>query len=113
MTLLEVIAQADVLRPNQIPAETKAGWVFEQEEGFAEMMGKEVKNPYPENTEMLIDNSYGVCYVWQLCARIDLANKDLELYAADRQIAEEVTAKAKAHYRRSHRGAESAWRAMK
>ena len=111
MTLLDVLSQADGLRPNTIPADVKAGWVYEQEMAFAEMMGAgEVINPYPENGELLIDNSYAVCYVWQLCARIDLSNKDLELYAADRQIAEEVTAKAMAHYRRSHRGEKTAWR---
>lgn len=106
MTLLDAIARADGIRPNSVPAEVKAGWVQEVEEIFCEMTGKESENKFPENRELLMDNGY----VFYVCAMIDLANKDTELYMIDRAKADEEIKAVRAAYRRAHSTAGSHWR---
>ena len=49
MKLYEAIARADMLRPNAIPEDIKASWIYELEGEFAEMMSVEIPaNQYPD-----------------------------------------------------------------
>lgn len=106
MTLLDAISRADGIRPNTIPAEVKAAWVQEVEDLYSEMTGMESENSFPKDRELLME--YG--YVWYVCAMIDLASKDTELYMIDRAKADEEIRAARAAYRRAHSTAGSHWR---
>lgn len=110
MTLLDVLSRADGIRPNEIPAEVKAAWVYELEAEFAEMMGKErPENPYPDNGELLMPDAYGSSYVWHVCKNIDAANKDMEVYALDSQVADQEKGRAMAWYRRNNESKRRVW----
>ena len=104
MKLLNAIKEADALRPNDIPDEHKAGWIFALEGDFAEMYGVDPPaNTFPQDCELLVEYPYDDLYVPYLCARIDHANEETNLYQADMAQANMLIARAKAHYRRHHR----------
>lgn len=106
MTLLDAIAQADGLRPNTIPADVKAQWVEEIEEIYAEMMGVETENGFPNNKELLLPRGH----VWHVCAMIDLANKDFEFYNVDKAKAEDEIKEERAKWRRVNPARRTVWR---
>lgn len=111
MTLVNAIARADGIRPNTIPAETKAAWVYELEAEFAESMGVEIpENPFPDDGELLMPDAYGSSYVWHVCKMISAANKDAEVYALDSQMAQKEKGRALAWYRRNHESKRRVWK---
>ena len=104
MNLLKAISTADVMRPNDVPDEHKAAWIFSLEGDFAEMMGVEPPaNTFPDDTTLLIPYPYDDLYASYLCAMIDHENEETDLYMNDMTVANNAIARAKAWYRRHNR----------
>lgn len=114
MTVREVIRRADLLRPNTLAGEDKARWLRATEAEYAETMGVPLPaNVWPEDQTLLMPEPHDTSYIYALCASIDLANAETELYANDHVIANAMLAEAKAWWRREHRPRPSGnWRAM-
>lgn len=111
MMLSDILARADGIRPNTIPAEVKAAWVYELEAEFAESMGLEIpESPFPDNGELLMPDAYSSSYVWHVCKNISAANKDTEVYALDSQVASQEKGRALAWYRRGHESKRRVWK---
>lgn len=101
MNIKKCIAMADELRPNTISDETKAGYLYKLESEIAEMMGVEVVyQEWPNESEMLMPFPHDDIYHLYLCAMIDYANQETNLYANDMQMANAAIRDAKAWYRR-------------
>lgn len=104
MTVRDAIKRADALRPNTLESEDKARWLRALEAEYAEVMGMELpENLWPEDQTLLMPAPHDEGYVWALCAYIDLANEENELYANDRITANSMTEAAKAWWRRHNR----------
>lgn len=114
MTLLEVIAQANELRPNAVADDRKAEWVNELEAVFADMLGEDAPVfAYPTDTYLLIEEPYQQVYVWYCAAMIDLAQQDTDLYQNDKAVADARIAEIKALHRRKNTPAFAGnWRTM-
>lgn len=103
MTLLTAIDKANQLRPNAFDDEMKAEWVMHLEGEIKEMMFRNrpddeyelPENPYPSDMELLMPFPHDGFYVPYLCAMIDEANEETELYQDDMTIA--TTAKNDAY----------------
>lgn len=107
MKLLEAIYNADNIRPNAIPNERKAAWIYELEGDFAEMMGVPVPvnsfNEAPDDVELLMPYPKDRCYELYVAAMIDHENQDMKLYNKDITLANAARDDACAWWRRNHR----------
>ena len=104
MTLLNAIAAADAMRPNDIPNDVKASWLYELEADLAEMMEIDApENPFPEDAQLLVSSPRDGFYALYLCAKIDHVLQDFDLYANDAAMADGAIAEFKAWYRRHNR----------
>ena len=106
MKLLDAIAMADKLRPNALENDIKARWLYELEGEIAELMDVEISpNPYPKDSEeeLLMPYPKDNIYSLYLCAMIDNALEDTQLYMNDMIVANNAIAEAKAWWRRHHR----------
>ena len=104
MFLLNALAAADSLRPNTVSDEMKAEWIEDLETQFAEV--QQVKPPqpsFPENKELLMPKPVDQVYIYWLCAMIDWAQLDLQLYQVDKAMFEEAHTFALAWWRRHNR----------
>lgn len=104
MTVKEAIRRADELRPNAIPEETKAAWLYEVEGELAEMMDlPDPENKWPEeDEELLMPYPKDGMYYLYLCAMIDLANEETNLYQNDMAIAQAAVNEARAWWWRNN-----------
>lgn len=103
MTVREAIKRADALRPNTLAGEDKAKWLRALEAEYAEVMGVELPvSAWPEDQALLMPPPHDESYVWALCASIDLANAEAELYTNDHVVANTMSAEAKAWWRRNN-----------
>ena len=106
MKLKQAIAQADSLRPNLIPDETKAAWVYGLEGEIAEMMRVEPpENVWPVSDDaapLLMPYPHDGIYTLYLCAMIDNANEESALYANDMTVANAAITQAKAWWWRQN-----------
>lgn len=101
MNIRECLKQADEIRPNTIPEEVKAAYIFNLESEIAEMMQIEVpENLWPQDQDLLMPFPHDNIYVLYLQAMIDAANQEASLYANDMQMANAAIASAKSWYRR-------------
>ena len=114
MNIKKCIAQADELRPNTIPEEIKAGYLYKLEAEIAEMMGLEAPPlEWPSDNEMLMPFPHDDIYHLYLCAMIDYVNQETALYANDMQMANAAIKDAKAWYRRHTKpNSKRNWRVM-
>ena len=107
MTITEVITRADAQRPNVFPAEMKAEWIKGLEASFAEMMGvDDPENNYDPNDDtddLLVPFPHDEVYVLYLCAKIDYAQEETQLYANDMAVANQAIAETQSWYRRGNR----------
>lgn len=104
MNLLKAISDANILRPNDVPDEMKARWAFALEADIAEMYQVyPPENTWPHDTELLAYPPYDDVYTLFLCAQIDNANEEVQLYANDSAIANNRLAEFKAAFRRENR----------
>lgn len=114
MWMKEAIRRADALRPNTISEEMKAGWVQELEGRLAPV--RRAKDPewvWPEDSELAMPAPYDLVYERYLCAMIDLANQETDLYANDAALFERTYADAIAWWNRTHEPRQYGnWRVM-
>lgn len=107
-TLRNTIVQANSFRPNTIPEEEKAKWLYELDHSLLEMMErKEYENRWPEDQELLMPKPYDHIYRLYLISMIDFYMQDLNLYANDKELFNQAMKEAKAWWRRNHRPAEN------
>lgn len=109
MTAYEAVKQADIMRPNDIPTETKFGFVYELEGRFARMMGRKAPvNLYEKDSKeedyppLLIKAPYDEVYKLYVAAKIDLYNEESNLYENDMAAANAVIAEIQAKWRREN-----------
>ncbi|MBQ9631431.1 MAG: hypothetical protein IJV04_00735 [Lachnospiraceae bacterium] len=103
MTVKEAIRKADAMRPNAIPDETKAAWLYEVEGELAEMMDVDApENSWPEtDAELLMPYPHDGMYALYLMAMIDNANEETALYQNDMVIAQNAINESRAWWWRN------------
>ena len=103
MTIAQAIERADVIRPNAVPIDIKTGWVASLDGEFAEMMKVEdYTEPDYSTDELLMDYPRKDVYVFYLCAMIDFAQEEFDLYQDDMAMAIQAISEAKAWWRRNN-----------
>ena len=103
MYLMESMAEADALRPNTIGDEQKAEWIEQMERRFAETTQIPPRvSSFPDDKELLMPPPVDRVYVFWLCAMIDWAQLDGDLYAIDMSMYNEAYKEAIAWWRRNH-----------
>lgn len=113
MTLAELIAYIDQIRPNAFDKDQKTGWVNEIEHKvydqiFNKAVGNITSDPTPyfydlnAETELLVDDSHKDVYVTYLLAQMDFANMELDRYNADAAMHQAAWQDYAAEYRRKH-----------
>ncbi len=114
MKLKEAIKRADKLRPNVLPEEQKAAWVYELEGKLAEMRcALPPARTWPADASLAMPAPHDVVYELYLCAMIDFANQETDLYANDMAVFNAAVSEAQAWWRRHHRPRPSRnWRVM-
>lgn len=103
MRIKEAIKRSDALRPNTISEDRKADWVYELEGRLSET--RRAPPPariWPVDSTLAMPPPYDQVYERYLCAMIDLANEDTDLYANDMALFESTYAAAIAWWRRTH-----------
>lgn len=104
MRLKEVIRRADELRPNTLSEARKAAWIYELEGRLAETrQAPPPAKTWPADSLLAFPPPYDLVYESYLCAMIDLANEETELYANDMTVFNQKYAEAIAWWRRGHR----------
>jgi hypothetical protein len=81
----EILAVADQIRPNGLDLTLKERWLREIEAIVrVEIRGADLYEVFDEEDDSLVvPVPYDRLYVWYLCAIIDLAQGDLQLYELD------------------------------
>lgn len=103
MRVKEAIRRADELRPNTIAEERKAGWVYELEGRLAQVRGAPAPaRVWPADSALAMPPPFDTVYERYLCAMIDLASEDTDLYANDMAVFEATFREAAAWWRREH-----------
>ena len=113
MTLAELIAYVDQIRPNAFDKDIETGWVNEIEHKvYDQIINKAVGNtavdptPYLYDmngeTELLVDDAHKDVYVTYLLAQMDYANMELERFNADSAMHQAAWDGYAAEYRRNH-----------
>lgn len=116
MRIIDVIAEADVIRPNAIDDEMKMRWLLQLEQDYVDIFGNPDYDIATINFEyvLTVPPPRDYSYVWYLCAMIDLYNHDTGLYANDMEMANAAIDDAKAWLRRNKKPAkQSNWKTMK
>lgn len=114
MTLADLIAYVDQIRPNAFDKEQETGWVNEIEHKvYDQVINKAVGNItndptpyfYDQNaeTELLVEDAHKAVYVTYLLAQMDYANMELDRYNADAAMHQAAWQEYAAEYRRNHR----------
>ena len=114
MTILEAIRQADQVRPNDVDAYTKLGWLSKLDGQIAREVhqthvGTELETlPRYDGTtdaatqELLVPEPWDELYVQFLCMRIDLVQQETELYKDDGELFGSIYQSWLNDYNRNH-----------
>ena len=114
MTILKVLDQAYKMRPTAAHKEILVDQLMRGLEGdVADMFNMDPPeyeyslpadptDPIPDY-ELLMPYPYDDIYLWYLCAQIDLANEETQLYENDMEVFNAAWARAQAWYRREQR----------
>lgn len=104
MTISEAIKRADTLRPNVLPEEQKAAWIYELEGKLAELFEARVPtNQWPEDAELSMPPPCDNVYELYLCAMICFASQETAQYANDMAVFNAAMSEARAWWRRHNR----------
>ena len=113
MTILTALDQAYKTRPTAAHKSILTDQLMRGLEGeVAAMFGMDPPEyefvvPEPpdvqEDLELLMPYPYDDIYLWYLCAQIDLANEETQLYENDLEVFNAAWARAQAWYRRETR----------
>lgn len=112
MTLAEIIAYVDQVRPNAYDKDIMTGWVNEIErqvweqvinraEGAVDYPGLYVYDMDAEKP-LLVDDSHKDVYVTYLLAQMDYANMEIDRYNVDSAMHQAAWDGYAAEYRRNH-----------
>ena len=114
MTLIEMIAMVDELRPNQISKQTKTTWLNEIEHRvYDEVISRAARfcpwfdfKPYEyevdDDTELAVPDYYCDVYRTYICSKIDVALGEIDRYNNDAALFEAAWSDYAAWYRRNH-----------
>lgn len=104
MYLRRAMAAADGLRPNTVDEVLKSEWLQQLEGEFAETLQVDIPEwKWPEDQELIMPAPVDQVYVFWLCAMIDWAQLDMNLYQIDKAMFDEAHASALAWWRRHNR----------
>lgn len=102
--LRTAMAYADALRPNTVDEVLKSEWVKRLEGELAETLQVDIPEwKWPEDQELIMPAPVDQVYVYWLCAMIDWAQLDMNLYQIDKAMYDEAYASALAWWRRHNR----------
>ncbi|MBR4304212.1 MAG: hypothetical protein IKT81_02650 [Clostridia bacterium] len=102
MTPNQAIQRADELRPNALSRDTKLLWLGEIEGQVGCLMGREEGVHTDPDGELLMQPPFDNIYYLYLCARIDHAHQDGDLYYNDTVMFNASFDRAKSHYRQQN-----------
>lgn len=112
MTLAELIAYVDQIRPNAFDKEQETGWVNEIEHKvYDQVVSRAVDagdfyGPYNYELDaertLLVEDAHKAVYVAYLLAQMDYANMELDRYNADAAMHQAAWQEYAAEYRRNH-----------
>lgn len=113
MTLAELIAYIDQIRPNAFDKDVETGWVNEIEHKvYDQVINKAVGNskedPTPyfydlnAETTLLVEDAHKDVYVTYILAQMDYANMELDRFNADSAMHQAAWQEYAAEYRRNH-----------
>ena len=114
MTLIEMIAMVDEIRPNQISKQTKTTWLNEIEHRvFDEVLSRAEcfcpwfkYKPYDyeidDDTELAVPDYYGDVYRTYICSKIDVTLGEIDRYNNDAALFDAAWRDYAAWYRRTH-----------
>ena len=114
MKVSDVIEQADAIRPNALPDDIKASWVYDAECDLCHRRGlAPPQNTWPTDYDLRITPPHSRCYVYYLCAMIDNGQAETALYENDMALYNAAADAMAAEWRRGHRPKKSTgWRVM-
>ncbi len=107
MTVKDVIAKADTLRPNSISHDEKLDWLYNYEkriynEVYSLHSGNEQEftdlSGFSDNTELFMPSPYSDGYALYLCSLIDYCNAEFDRYNNDSILFESVYGDYKKYY---------------
>ena len=113
MTLAELIAYVDKLRPNAYDKDIMTGWVneaewqvYDQVRARAEDIHDQPFVPYEYDLdaerELLVDDAHKGVYVYYLLAQMDHANMEIDRYNVDASMHQAAWQDYAAAFRRNH-----------
>lgn len=113
MTISQLLAQIDAMKPNHFTVPEKVAWMRELDSRFyAEAVlnheGSDlvVYEPYnedtPEDTELLLKPPHDECYIHFLSLKIDLYNMEIAKYNSSLSLFTHLYDRALAAYTREH-----------
>lgn len=117
MTIAELIAYVDTIRPNAYDKDVMTGWLNEIERQVWEQIISravpekgtdpiEYQGPYDyemdAEKELLVDDTHKDVYVTYILSKMDYANMELDRYNADAAMHQAAWDSYAAEYRRNH-----------
>lgn len=112
MTLAELIAYVDQIRPNAYDKEVETGWVNEIEHRIYDQIiskavgAEDFYGPYnyemDAEKELLAEDAHKDVYVTYLLVQMDYANMELDRFNADNAMHQAAWDDYAAEYRRNH-----------
>lgn len=114
MTIGDAIRAGSLLRESDLPDEVKAGWLSKLDgQIYTDVILQHIGGttiPMPdygpgtdEDTELLVPHPWDEMYVYYIAMRIDLAQGESELYAADNSVFAQLYQQWLNAYTRTHR----------
>lgn len=103
MKVSEALSRADELRPNEFSDDIKIEWLKELDAEIHEMMGTEYSDDvYADDEVLAMPSPHDFFYVRYLCAMIDEANEESDLFADDMAVYNQERQDACAWWWRNH-----------
>lgn len=113
MKILQAIAAADRLRPNEVPGHIKLSWLsaldgqlqtelYDTHTDGPERFAGYDEQTDAEATDLRVPAPYDELYVWFLLMRIDLLDNDIQRYNNDAEIFGARLTQYQQHYHRQH-----------
>ncbi len=112
MTLAELIAYVDQIRPNAYDKDVETGWINEIEHKvYEQVVSRAVDSgdfygPYNYDRDaertLIVEDAHKAVYVTYLLAQMDYANMELDRYNADAAMHQAAWDEYAAEYRRNH-----------
>lgn len=112
MTLAELIAYVDKIRPNAYDKDVMTGWVNEIEwQVYDQVLSRAMdftgtyipyKYDLDAERELFVDDAHKGVYVYYLLAQMDHSNMEIDRYNADTTMHQAAWQDYAANYRRNH-----------